>query len=293
MTSSFLTRFAPSPTGHLHIGHAYSAYCAFSAAREAGGECLLRIEDTDQTRCKPEFEEMILKDLCWLGYNWPSPVRRQSQHLNAYGEALKILQDRDLVYRCFKTRREITDQIALAPHDAGAGELYGEKPFFGAPLDAREEAGLLEQNKPYAWRLNMKACKDSLNDDWEKLSFFEEGAGPNGEKGRIKATPEIFGDAILARKDTGTSYHMACVHDDGLQGITHIIRGTDLFAVTHLHVLLQNLLGLNTPIYRHHPLLTDDAGKRFAKRDQAKTLAAMREEGMIADNVRELMKSYL
>ncbi len=293
MTFSFKTRFAPSPTGYLHLGHVYSATCAFNAARENDGDCLIRLEDTDRIRCRAEFENAILDDLEWLGFNWPTPVRRQSEHLDMYENALQKLRQENLVYRCFKTRKEIMAQIALAPHDNNVGGLYGEDVYFGAPLAADQEDKNLENNLPFAWRLNMRACREKLGPEWSALWFTEQEPVPHGTRRDIAVKADRFGDAIIARKDTGTSYHLACVHDDGLQNITHIVRGMDLFAVTDLHVLLQKLLGLKTPVYSHHELLNDDTGKRFAKRDKAKTIRAMRSEGMSANDIRVQMKKYI
>ncbi len=278
--TDFITRFAPSPTGRLHLGHAFSAACAFNAARDAGGACLLRIEDTDKIRCRSEYEEGIYKDLNWLGFDWPTPVRRQSKHTADYDQALTKLRDLGLVYRCFKTRREVMEQSALAPHDANQLTTNTKPTFKGQSLPRREEKTLLADGMPYAWRLSLTACRDYIGTQWNNLSFIEKDNNTSSQQHLIAATPNLFGDVILARKDTGTSYHLACVHDDALQGVTHIIRGQDLFNVTHLHVLLQYLLELPTPTYHHHALLLDNNGKRFAKRDKAKTIQAMRKGGM-------------
>ena len=286
--SRFLTRFAPSPTGHLHLGHAFSALTAFDAARAAGGTCLLRIEDIDTARCKPEFEEAIFDDLAWLGCDWPAPVRRQSAHFPDYARALNQLAEQGLVYRCFKTRKEIAEEIGRAPHQAGEGPYGAVYPGPSEPLSRDEEAERVAAGEAFAWRLSMTACRDHLGEAFEALGFIEDGAGPEGETGPIKARPEILGDVILGRKDVGTSYHLACVHDDGLQGVTHVIRGQDLFFTTHLHVLLQALLGLPRPVYRHHRLLVGADGKRFAKRDKSLTLKALREAGRTPDDVRAM-----
>ena len=278
--SSFVTRFAPSPTGHLHLGHAYSALFAYRAAQDAGGRFLLRIEDIDRTRCKPEYEEAIIEDLAWLGIEWENPVRRQSDHFADYEAALETLRKKELVYRCFKTRKEIAEEIARAPHltpDGPEGPQY-----VGEMLAAYEERSLLAEGAPFAWRLSMKAALNSLDGE---LTFTEEGAGPKGETGVVQATPEIFGDAVIGRKDSATSYHLASVVDDALQGITHVVRGEDLFPATHLHRLLQKLLDLPEPVYRHHRLITDEHGKRFAKRDKSVTLKAMREAGATREAV--------
>ena len=275
----FITRFAPSPTGYLHLGHAFSALTVWRAAREAGGKFLLRIEDIDQTRCRPEFETAICEDLVWLGLDWDGEVRRQSDHFADYTAALDTLIGKGVVYRCFKTRKEILDEIARAPHlsaDGPEGPVYT-----GEPLPADEERVLLAEGSPFAWRLSMNAA---LAIAARPLVFREETS--SGEMKEVSATPEIFGDAIIARKDAGTSYHLASVHDDALQGVTHVIRGEDLRVAAHLHTLLQALLDLPRPVYRHHRLITDEAGRRLAKRDKALTLRAMREAGESAESVR-------
>lgn len=279
----FVTRFAPSPTGLLHLGHAYSAIMAFRAAKEAGGRFLLRIEDIDQTRCKPEFEDAIYEDLQWLGVDWEEPVRRQSDHLGEYAAALETLIATGLVYRCFKTRKEILDEIARAPHLARDGPEGPQ--YIGAPLAALEERSLLAEGAPFAWRLSMKSARAFLGGRFEALTFSEETLAAPHRRRTVKAMPEIFGDAVIARKDAGTSYHLASVHDDALQGVTHIIRGEDLYAAAHLHRLLQELLGLPAPVYRHHTLITDESGKRLAKRDKAATLRALREGGVTREDV--------
>lgn len=279
----FVTRFAPSPTGYLHLGHAYSALTAFRAARRADGRFILRIEDIDRTRCRPEYETAIYDDLTWLGITWESPVRRQADHFTDYDAALRTLIDKGVVYRCFRTRREILDEIARAPHWPDEGP---EGPVFtGAPLAADKERAALAEGAPFAWRLSMKAAKDALGAAFDDLTFVEEeidGVSPR----TVKVAPEIFGDAVIARKDAGTSYHLASVHDDALQGVTHVIRGEDLRAAAHLHVLLQALLGLPAPRYRHHQLIAGEDGKRLAKRDKAATLRALKESGAAPQDVR-------
>lgn len=281
--SDFITRFAPSPTGYLHLGHAYSALTAFSAAQQADGRFILRIEDIDRTRCRREYEAAIYDDLAWLGLAWESPVRRQSDHFSDYGAALQMLIDKGVVYRCFRTRKEILDEIARAPHLSADGP---EGPaFIGAPLAADGERAALAEGAPFAWRLSMKAAKEASGAAFDDLAFVEEnidGADPR----TVKATPEIFGDAVIARKDAGTSYHLASVHDDALQRVTHVIRGEDLRAAAHLHVLLQALLGLPAPRYRHHRLITGDDGRRLAKRDKAAALRALKESGAAPPDVR-------
>lgn len=271
----FVTRFAPSPTGYLHVGHAFSALTAFRAARDAGGRFLLRIEDIDRGRCRPDFEAAVFEDLEWLGVRWEKPVRRQSEHFADYARALAALRARGLVYRCFKTRKEVLDDIARAPHLAPAGPEG--PPFVGGPLSSAEEEERIARGEPFAWRLSMARAKDALGGDFARLAFREELLGGARE---VSAAPDMFGDAVLARKDAGASYHLASVHDDALQGVACVVRGEDLFASTHLHRLLQALLGLPVPVYRHHPLITDDSGRKFSKRDQAATLRDLRARGV-------------
>lgn len=283
----FVTRFAPSPTGFLHLGHAYSALTAYDAARAAGGRFILRIEDIDQGRCRPDYEAAIFEDLAWLGIDWETPVRRQSAHFAEYARALQALIGRGLVYRCFRTRSEILDEIARAPHLSPTGPEGAA--YFGAPLAADEERSLLASGAAYAWRLSMAAARAALGSSFDALDFEAGGAGPNGEDGRLTATPARFGDVVLARKDSGTSYHLASVHDDALQGVTHVIRGADLFHAAHLHRLLQALLGFPAPRYVHHRLITDETGKRLAKRDQALTLRALRARGETPASIRAML----
>ncbi len=266
----FTTRFAPSPTGFLHRGHAFSALTAFEAARQAGGRFVLRIEDIDATRSRPDYEAAILEDLAWLGLAWEQPVRRQSEHLADYHAAIDALRERGLVYRCFKTRKEL--DIGRAPHEPALA-------YRGAPLPAAEEAERLARGEAFAWRLSLDAAQATLG-GFEDLSFVEEGAGPEGETGPIKARPETAGDIVLARKDVGVAYHLAVVLDDALQGITHVIRGHDLFEAAHIQRLLQALLDLPVPTYRHHGLLVGPDGKRYAKRDKAQTLRELRAVGV-------------
>ena len=277
----FVTRFAPSPTGYLHRGHAFSALTAFEAARAAQGRFLLRIEDIDRTRCRPEYEAAILDDLAWLGLEWERPVRRQSDHMADYGAALRDLSERGLTYRCFRTRREVADAIESAPH--GAMEA-----FRGAALPPDDEARRVAAGEPYAWRLSLSAAERALG-GFGDLSFVEEGEGPGGEHGTIAARPEVGGDVVLARKDVGVAYHLAVVADDALQGVTHVIRGQDLFEAAHVQRLLQALLALPAPVYRHHRLLAGPDGRRFAKRDGAQTLRSLRGSGMTAPGLRREM----
>jgi len=272
-----VTRFAPSPTGRLHKGHAYSALAAFTLARESGGRFLLRIEDIDHTRCRPEATAAILEDLAWLGITWEEPVRRQSEHLPEYNEAAARLLDADFLYPCFCTRGDIQRELGTAgqaPHGS-EGPLY---PGTCRRLSADERTSRAAAGAPHCLRLNREKA---LADQRPDLTWHDSSAGLQ------TARPELLGDAILVRRDIGTSYHLAVVYDDALQGVTDIVRGVDLFEATHLHRLLQALLGLPTPRYHHHPLLTDSAGKRLAKRDQAITLAELRAGGLSSAQLRE------
>ncbi|MFY0399300.1 MULTISPECIES: tRNA glutamyl-Q(34) synthetase GluQRS [Brevundimonas] len=276
----FVTRFAPSPTGRLHKGHAFSALTAWRAAKGAGGRFLLRIEDIDPTRCRPEFEVGIFEDLAWLGLDWETPVRRQSDHLADYAAVVEALDRHGLLYRCFRTRKEILDAIGDAPH----GPAEAARP---GPHPVEEEARLLAEGRPFAWRLSLDRARETLGGAaWDALSFIEEGSGPDGETGRIKARPETAGDVVLARKDAGTAYHLAVTHDDALQGVSHVIRGQDLFEATHIQRLIQALMGWPAPVYRHHRLLAGPDGRRYAKRDRSVTLAELRAGGLTPDRLR-------
>jgi glutamyl-Q tRNA(Asp) synthetase len=273
------SRFAPSPTGFLHRGHAYSALAAAKLAGDIGGRFVLRIEDIDAERCRPGYETAIYQDLAWLGLEWEQPARRQSEHLDDYAAALERLRERGLVYRCFKTRAEILNDIGRAPHGAAAA-------YVGGPPPQAEEESKLESGAPFAWRLSLAQARQALGAAWDELSFNEAGAGPNGETGVQAARPQIIGDVILARKGLGVAYHLAVTVDDALQGITDVARGEDLFEATHIQRLLQALLGLPTPTYHHHPLLLGPDGRRYAKRDKAETLQAIRAGGLSAEALR-------
>jgi glutamyl-Q tRNA(Asp) synthetase len=266
-----VTRFAPSPTGYLHLGHVSSALEGWRAAREAGGRFLLRIEDIDHTRCRPEYTAAIVEDLGWLGIDWDGPIRRQSVHFDDYHAALSRLEAAGLLYPCFCTRREIQAEIARAG-GAPQGDIGMPYPGTCRHLGAAERAARCREAADYALRLDVGAAFARTG----PLDFVEEGLdGPR----RVEADPMALGDVVLARKEVPTSYHLAVTVDDALQGVTLVTRGADLFAATHVHRLLQALLGLPAPRYRHHPLLTDDAGRRLAKRDRALTIRAMREAG--------------
>ncbi len=283
MSAKFITRFAPSPTGYLHLGHAFSALLAFNMAKKFGGVFILRMEDIDQTRCRPEFEQAIYEDLHWLGMKWAGPVMRQSTRLSFYQKALDKLQSRGLLYRCFKTRKEIaasSKDLPLGPD----GPAYK-----GAPLPAKEEAAKLKAGQAFAWRLSSHALQAQYEKDLSGLSFHETNSGPAGEKGDIPVDPSLFGDIVLARKDTGIAYHLACTLDDAAQNISHVIRGQDLFYASHIHRVLQMLLDLPTPQYHHHHLITDAQGRKFSKRDQSKTLQSLRAEGVTPRQVRKMV----
>ena len=272
-----VTRFAPSPTGLLHLGHAHSALFGWKAARDRDGVFLLRIEDIDPGRCRPEFERFLMEDLSWLGLSWPVPVRRQSEHLEDYRAALDRLAGLGMTYPCFCTRKEIEEEIARAGHAPHGpdGALY---PGTCRPLSEEERSARIASGQAFAIRLDVaRAARLAGPVCWH-----------DGDAGTIEATPEILGDVVLARKDIPTSYHLSVTVDDALQGVTLVTRGRDLFHATHLHRLLQALLGLPTPDYRHHGLLTNDRGERLAKRDKAVSLRALRETGRTSAEVRAM-----
>ncbi|TNE42234.1 MAG: tRNA glutamyl-Q(34) synthetase GluQRS [Alphaproteobacteria bacterium] len=272
----FVTRFAPSPTGYLHLGHVYSASLAFNAAREAGGRFILRLEDIDTTRCRPEFEQEIFEDLAWLGFDWEEPVRRQSDHFEDYDALLSVLFDRGLLYPCFCTRKEIAAEIARSP-SAPHGPEGAVYPGTCRNLSESVRAVRYEAGEPYALRLDMARAIDTV--DLASLRFMEK------DKGWIACDPAPFGDVVLARKETPTSYHLAVTFDDAIQGVNHIFRGQDLFQATHVHRLLQALLNLPTPLYCHHGLISDGRGRRLAKRDKDATIKNLREYGYRAEDV--------
>jgi len=281
-------RFAPSPNGYLHLGHAFSALLNFDLARQTGGRLLLRIEDIDLTRCKPEFEAAIYEDLAWLGIAWEQPVRRQSEHLADYREALEKLSAQGLLYPSFETRAEIAKLVAQReasgrwPRDPDDAPLY---PGTAKLLSSDQRARLLESDAPYALRLDMAAaCARSGNLDWR-----EHGEGPDGEAGAVAARPEAWGDVILARKETPTSYHLSVVVDDALQGATEVVRGQDLFWSTSVHRLLQRLLGLPQPAYRHHRLVLDAAGRKLSKSSDATGLRELRARSATPADIRRLV----
>ena len=276
--STIVTRFAPSPTGRLHLGHAYSALFAWRLAEEAGGRFLLRIEDIDAARCRREFEAGILEDLAWLGLRWEEPVWRQSARMPVYAEALARLEAQGLLYPCFCTRRDIAREIADAGHAPHGpdGPVY---PGTCRHLSPAERSARLAAGTPYALRLKMDGAMAAAG----PLGFTDRGAG------RIAVDGAPFGDVVLARKDAPTSYHLAVVVDDAAQGVTLVSRGLDLLPATHVHRILQALLGLPEPGYAHHRLLTDAAGRRFAKRDRSQTIEALRRAGHSPEDVRRMV----
>ncbi|MGJ5175800.1 tRNA glutamyl-Q(34) synthetase GluQRS [Bradyrhizobium oligotrophicum] len=278
-------RFAPSPNGYLHLGHAFSALLNFQRAQESGGRLLLRIEDIDPTRCRPEFEQAIYEDLAWLGIAWEQPVRRQSEHLSEYRAALARLQAMELVYPSFESRAEIARLVGQRdadggwPRDPDGAPLY---PGHAKMLSEARRAELMAGGAPYALRLDMTAAVARAG----RLSWDEVGRGPGGEAGTVEARPEAWGDVILARKETPTSYHLSVVVDDALQGVTEVVRGQDLFHATSVHRLLQVLLSLPAPAYRHHRLIRDDQGHKLSKSSQATGLRALRAGGISRAQIR-------
>jgi len=277
-------RFAPSPNGYLHLGHALSALINFEMARATGGRFLLRIEDIDTTRCRPHYEDAIYEDLAWLGLTWEEPVRRQSAHLDDYRAALTQLDD--LVYPSFETRGEIArlvaerDRHARRPRDPDGAPLY---PGDGRALSAAERRRRMAADEPYALRLDMAAAIARTG----PLTWVETGCGD--ETRSVAASPQMWGDVVLARKETPTSYHLSVVIDDACQGVSHVVRGRDLFAATSVHRLLQALFALPAPIYHHHRLILDADGKKLSKSTRATALRALREDGASAAGIRRMV----
>ena len=281
-------RFAPSPNGYLHLGHACSALLNFDLARQTGGRFLLRIEDIDPTRCKPEFETAIYQDLDWLGIKWEEPVRRQSQYLADYRDAIERLSARGLVYPSFESRAEIARLVEQReasggwPRDPDGAPVY---PGSAKLLSGDQRARLSQSGAPFALRLDMAAACASAGD----LIWIERGEGPEGETGAVAAEPQAWGDVLLARRETPTSYHLSVAIDDALQGVTEVVRGRDLFWSTSVHRLLQALLGLPQPAYRHHRLLLDGNGKKLSKSTAATGLRERRAAGATAADIRRLV----
>jgi glutamyl-Q tRNA(Asp) synthetase len=285
--SSPVFRFAPSPNGYLHLGHALSALLNREMAQAAGGRLLLRIEDIDQTRCRPEFETAIYEDLAWLGITWEQPVRRQSEHFADYGAALKKLEQQGIIYPSFESRAEISRLVAeweaqgAWPRDPDGAPLYPGT----AKLSADERAHRVAAGESYALRLDVEAALAKCG----ALVWQESGSGPSGETDCITAQPRAWGDVILARKETPTSYHLSVVVDDALQGVSHVVRGQDLFWSTSLHRLLQELLGLPAPVYHHHRLVLDETGQKLSKSTRATALRELRAQGTRPEDVRKLV----
>jgi len=277
-------RFAPSPNGELHLGHACSALVDFELCRRAGGRFLLRIEDIDPARCRPEYEEGIYRDLTWLGLAWEEPVRRQSEHMDDYRAATMGLQATGLVYPSFMSRAEIAAATGDPnwPRDPDGAPLY---PGRDRDLDPAEAEARIAGGAPYALRIRMEDALALAG----PLSWIEDGEGPNGDSGTVEADPAAWGDFVVARKEVPTAYHLAVVVDDAAQGVTHVVRGRDLFFATAAHVLLQKLLALPSPRYHHHALVTDRTGRKLAKSDGDTSLRALREAGATPDDIRRMI----
>jgi glutamyl-Q tRNA(Asp) synthetase len=279
-------RFAPSPNGYLHLGHAYSALLNFDLAQASGGRFLLRIEDIDTARCKPEFEAAIYDDLAWLGIAWEQPVRRQSEYFAFYREAIERLSAEGLVYPSFESRADIARLRREAdgpwPRDPDGAPLY---PGEAKSMSSAARKRLLESGEPYALRLDMAAACARIGE----LGWIERGRGAGGETGEIAARPQAWGDVILARKETPTSYHLSVVIDDALQGVTEVVRGWDLFWSTSVHRVLQVLLGLPQPAYRHHRLVRDTSGAKLSKSTGATGLRELHHGGALPADIRRLV----
>jgi glutamyl-Q tRNA(Asp) synthetase len=280
-------RFAPSPNGRLHLGHAYSALLNDDFARRLGGRFLLRIEDIDITRCRSEYERGIYDDLVWLGLDWEKLVRRQSEHFSDYKEAFDRLKGRGVVYPCFCSRKDIAEAVAC--QETANGDLWPSDPD-GAPLypgtcralPPDEIVRRLDHGDPHTWRIDMAAVRRLLPGPHTFTRFI-----PDGGEEVVEADPWRWGDAVLVRKDVPTSYHLSVVVDDALQGVTHVVRGQDLEAAADLHVLLQKLLSLPTPLYHHHGLVLDPEGDKLAKSRGSQSLRDLRHEGTAASDLRE------
>jgi glutamyl-Q tRNA(Asp) synthetase len=283
-----ILRFAPSPNGHLHLGHAYSALLNDDMARERGGRLLLRIEDIDTQRCLPEYEAAIYEDLHWLGITWEEAVRRQSEHFADYAAAIAQLEARDLLYPSFESRSEISALVAERdrqghwPRDPDGVPLY---PGRARKMPAAERERRRRAGEPFALRLAMDAALAQAG----VLTWNETGSGPQGQTGLVTATPQRWGDVVLARKELPTSYHLSVVIDDALQGVTDVVRGQDLFWATAVHRLLQTLLGLPEPVYHHHRLILDAEGRKLSKATQATSLRELRAAGLGAGDIRRMV----
>lgn len=280
-------RFAPSPNGYLHLGHAFSALLNFDMAREAGGRFLLRIEDIDAARCRPEYETAIHEDLHWLGITWEEPVRRQSEHFEDYRAALAKLETLGLLYPSFESRAEIArlvaehEAAASWPRDPDGAPLY---PGTAKALPVADRAKLIAAGEPYALRLDMAAAVSRAG----QLNWAEDGAGHGGVE-LVRARPPAWGDVVLARKDQPASYHLSVVVDDALSGVTHVVRGYDLYRSTDVHRLLQALLGFPSPVYGHHKLIFDADGRKLSKSTRATGLRELRAAGATPDDIRRMV----
>jgi len=289
MAAQPVFRFAPSPNGELHLGHAFSALVAHDMARRAGARFLLRIEDIDIGRCRTEFEAQILDDLAWLGLEWEEPVRRQSEHFETYCEAVAKLESMGLLYPCFATRKEIAETVAKKGRHALDPEGAPLYPGIYRGLDAQRIETLKASGVPHALRIDMaRAIEAAREMTGEPISFIETSAKGDGSE-RRRADPARWGDAVIARKDVPTSYHLAVVVDDALQGITHVVRGQDLYSATDIHRLLQILLGLPEPSYHHHRLILDAQGQKLAKSRKDESLRALREAGASPKEIRRMV----
>lgn len=283
-------RFAPSPNGPLHLGHAYSALLNHDLAHEAGSRFLLRIEDIDRDRCRPVFERAISDDLAWLGLAWEEPVRRQSDHFADYRAALDRLIEEELVYPAFLSRGDVRDFIADEeargvswPRDPDGAPLY---PTIERRLSQHERKARIEAGAPFAWRIDMDAALERLA---APLDWMEDGSGPDGETGIIAADPKAWGDFVIARRDIPTSYQLSVVVDDALQGVTHVVRGRDLFHATAGQRLLQELLALPVPVYFHHDLILGDDGRKLSKSQGDTGLSELRRAGLHPNDIRRLV----
>jgi glutamyl-Q tRNA(Asp) synthetase len=277
-------RFAPSPNGYLHLGHALSALINFDMARAAGGRFVLRIEDIDATRCRPEYEQAIYEDLAWLGIAWDEPVLRQSEHFEDYRAALAPLDALGLLYPSFESRAEIAALVAGRrdwPRDPDGAPLY---PGVARSLESSERERRIVAGEGYALRLDMAQAAARGPRSWT-----ETGAGPDGESGIVAAAPEQWGDVVLGRKEVPTSYHLSVVVDDARQGVTHVVRGHDLFWSTSVHRVLQVLLGLPAPVYHHHRLVLDADGRKLSKSTRATALRELRAAGATASDIRRIV----
>jgi glutamyl-Q tRNA(Asp) synthetase len=278
-------RFAPSPNGHLHLGHAYSALLNQQMARGAEGRLLLRMEDIDRERCTPELEQTMQEDLHWIGFDWEKPVRRQSEHFAVYRAALDRLINMELVYPAFLSRSEIKHEIETLggneswPRDPDGALLY---PPADRQLSIRERERRISEGQPFSWRLNMDHALKHIGEPlfWSEIA---------PAKRAVEAAPRVWGDVIIARKDMPTSYHLSVVIDDALQGITHVVRGKDLFQATSVHRLLQRIFDIEPPVYHHHALILDHDGEKLSKSRKDTSLRSLRQGGVTCQEIHALV----